>query len=383
MNHADIRSIIPQLTDIRRQLHQIPEIGLSETETSAYIASILESWGYKVERGLAATGLVAVLKRGTGNKAIAFRADFDALPILEETGLSYSSRNPGTMHACGHDGHSTMLLGAAYALAKSGHMDGRVNFIFQPAEENFGGAKLMIEDGLFERFPSDILFALHNMPGQRAGTFATRPGPMMASIDVVTVTITGAGGHGAQPEETVDPVVVGSSVVMALQTLVSRNISPHTPGVLTVGEFHAGTASNIIPDTARLEISMRSLDPITRETLRRRVEQIVRAQAESYGATASLSWQVGYPPTINNPAASEMVQQVVTRAFGAANFEMRSVPLMGSEDCSFMLEKVPGAFVFIGNGESSALHTSTYNFNDDIIENGVAFFCEMAEAYLS
>jgi hippurate hydrolase len=205
----------------------------------------------------------------------------------------------------------------------------------------------------------------------------------MASIDVVTVTISGAGGHGAQPEETIDPIVVGSSVVMSLQTLISRNLSPHAPGVLTVGEFHAGTASNIIPDTARLEISMRALDPLTRDMLRRRVEQIVRAQAESYGATACFSWQVGYPPTINDPAAVAMVQQVVTRAFGAENFEMRSVPLMGSEDCSFMLDKVPGAFVFIGNGESSALHTSTYNFNDEIIGNGVAFFCEMAEAYLS
>jgi hippurate hydrolase len=383
MDQADIRSIIPQLTEIRHHLHQIPEIGLSETETSAYIAGMLEAWGYEVERGLATTGLVATLKRGAGNKAIAFRADFDALPIVEETGLPYSSRNPGTMHACGHDGHSTMLLGAAYALAKSGRVDGRVNFIFQPAEENLGGAKLMIEDGLFERFPSDVLFALHNLPGQKAGTFATRPGPMMASIDVVTVTISGAGGHGAQPEETIDPIVVGSSVVMSLQTLISRNLSPHAPGVLTVGEFHAGTASNIIPDTARLEISMRALDPLTRDMLRRRVEQIVRAQAESYGATACFSWQVGYPPTINDPAAVAMVQQVVTRAFGAENFEIRSVPLMGSEDCSFMLDKVPGAFVFIGNGESSALHTSTYNFNDEIIGNGVAFFCEMAEAYLS
>lgn len=382
LNPTVIRDFLPELVKIRRHLHSIPEIGLSEFKTSDFIAGLLESWGYEVERGFATTGLVATLRRGSGNKAIAFRADMDALPIAEETDLPYASQHEGVMHACGHDGHSAMLLGAAYALAHSGTFDGRVNLIFQPAEENFGGAKLMIEDGLFERYPSDLLFALHNMPGLEAGRFSTRPGPIMASIDAVTVSITGKGGHGAQPEETIDPVVAASSVVMALQSLISRNASPHAPSVLTVGQFHAGTACNIIPDTATLDISMRAIDPDTRAMLRKRTEDIVRAQAQSFGAEASFDWQVGYPPTINDADAVSFVEATLKATLGADAFDIELKPMMGSEDCAFFLEKMPGAYVFIGNGQSSALHTSTYDFNDAILENGAVFFCVLAEKYL-
>jgi hippurate hydrolase len=382
MKRDNIAGILQEVIHIRHRLHQTPEIGLLELDTSAYIAGQLEAWGFKVQKGFAKTGFVASLKRGNSTKAIAFRADIDGLPIVEKTGLVYASRNSGAMHACGHDGHSAMLLGAAYVLAHHGIFDGQINFIFQPAEENAGGAKLMIEDGLFDHYPSDLLIALHNMPGMRAGSFATRVGPMMASIDVVTITIHGVGGHGAQPEEAVDPIVVGSSIVMALQSVVSRNVSPHAPSVITVGQFHAGTASNIIPSTATLDVSMRAVDPETRDLLRNKVEQVARAQAHSFGASASFEWQVGYPPTINGEDAVKLVEQVVTGTFGSHQFEFRSEPMMASEDCSFLLEKVPGAFVFIGNGESSSLHSDTYDFNDDILENGIRFFCAMAEAYL-
>jgi len=382
MRDASLKDFLPQLAEIRHRLHEMPEIGLSEHKTSAYVADLLRSWGFDVTTGLAQTGIVASLRRGNSNRSIGFRADMDALPMQEETGLPYASKHPGAMHACGHDGHTSMLLGAAYALSKADDFNGIVHFIFQPAEENFGGGKLMVDDGLFERFPCEQVFALHNWPGIAAGQFATRPGPMAASIDAVTLTVRGQGGHGAQPETTVDPIVAASSIVMALQTLVSRTQSPHQPSVVTVGAFQSGSASNIIPDTAVLEISMRAMDPVVRAQIRERVEQIATMQAKSFGAEVSFQWHVGYPATINDPNAAEAARDVIVATFGADAFAPLAQPLMGSEDFSFLLEKVPGAFVLIGNGDSAGLHTTQYDFNDDILERGATFFCEMARSIL-
>ena len=383
MSDIDFQGFLPELVGIRHHLHQIPEIGLSEFKTSDFIAAQLQKWGFEITRGLATTGIVATLRAGNSNRAIGFRADFDALPMHEETNLPYASQHPGAMHACGHDGHTSMLLGAAWALSQDKSFSGTVHFIFQPAEENFGGGKLMIDDGLFERFPCERVFALHNWPGIPAGTFATRAGPVAASIDVVTLTVKGKGGHGAQPEMTVDPVVVGSSIVMALQTLVSRNISPHQPSVVTVGAFLSGSASNIIPDTAVLEISMRAMNPKVREEIRERVEQIATFQAKSYGADVSFDWQVGYPATINDANAVDAAKSTIKRHFGEDSFAELDLPLMGSEDFSFLLERVPGAYVLIGNGDSSGLHTTTYNFNDDILERGAMYFYHLARDQLT
>ncbi|KRB55135.1 amidohydrolase [Rhizobium sp. Root708] len=383
MSDIGFQDFLPDLVNIRHKLHQMPEIGLSEFKTSDFIAEQLTKWGFEITRGLATTGIVATLRAGSSNRAIGFRADFDALPMHEETNLPHASQHPGAMHACGHDGHTSMLLGAAWALSRDKSFSGTVHFIFQPAEENFGGGKLMIDDGLFERFPCDQIFALHNWPGIPLGTFSTRSGPIAASIDVVTVTVKGKGGHGAQPEITVDPVVVGSSIVMALQTLVSRNASPHEPAVVTVGAFQAGSASNIIPDTAVLEISMRAMNPVVREEIRERVEQIATFQAKSFGADVQFDWQMGYPATINDPEAVRVAEATIAAHFGDAASTRLPVPLMGSEDFSFLLEKVPGAYVLIGNGESSGLHTTTYDFNDGILERGAMFFYHLAKDHLA
>lgn len=382
MGKFDFSAFLPELINIRHQLHAMPEIGLSEFKTSEFIAQHLQKWGFEVTRGLGQTGIVGTLKRGDSNRSIGFRADFDALPILEETGLPYASLHEGVMHACGHDGHTAMLLGAAYALSQDQDFNGAVHLIFQPAEENFGGGKMMIDDGLFERFPCEQVFAIHNMPGLATGVFSAKAGAMAASIDVLTLTVKGSGGHGAMPELTVDPVVVASSIVMALQTLVSRNISPHQPAVLTVGSFQSGSACNIIPDTAVLELSMRAMDPTVRTALRERVSEIARYQAKSYQAEVQLDWAVGYPATINNTQAYELARDVAITGFGAEAFEELGMPMMGSEDFSFLLEAVPGAYIFLGNGNSSGLHTSRYNFNDEILERGASFFHQMAKSSL-
>ncbi|WOC16121.1 M20 aminoacylase family protein [Pseudochrobactrum sp. MP213Fo] len=382
MGKFDFSAFLPELINIRHQLHAMPEIGLSEFKTSEFIAQHLQKWGFEVTRGLGQTGIVGTLKRGDSNRSIGFRADFDALPILEETGLPYASLHEGVMHACGHDGHTAMLLGAAYALSQDQDFNGAVHLIFQPAEENFGGGKMMIDDGLFERFPCEQVFAIHNMPGLATGVFSAKAGAMAASIDVLTLTVKGSGGHGAMPELTVDPVVVASSIVMALQTLVSRNISPHQPAVLTVGSFQSGSACNIIPDTAVLELSMRAMDPTVRTALRERVSEISRYQAKSYQAEVQLDWAVGYPATINNTQAYELARDVAITGFGADAFEELGMPMMGSEDFSFLLEAVPGAYIFLGNGNSSGLHTSRYNFNDEILERGASFFHQMAKSSL-
>lgn len=383
MDETVFRAFLPELVAIRHRLHQMPETGYEERQTSAFVADLLEGWGLSVTRDIAATGLVATLDRGGDGRAIGLRADMDGLPIIEETGAVYASRTPGMMHACGHDGHTTMLIGAAFRLLHDDDFKGKVHFIFQPAEETAGGAARMIEEGLFERFPCDAVFALHNYPGLAVGRFSARPGAMMAAIDAATLTVRGSGGHGARPEDTVDPVVAASSIVMALQTAVSRNVPPQEAGVITIGAFHAGSACNVIPDEAVLEVSLRATDPTVRDRLCRRFEEIARAQAASFGAEALIAWQVGYPVTMNDPVSVDLAASVIVDTFGADAFEPLNRPMMGSEDFAFMLEKVKGAYLFLGNGDSAGLHSSRYDFNDPLLERGPAFLHALARRFFA
>ena len=374
----EFSSFLPRLIEIRHHLHRNPELGLEEFETSELVARHLDEWGFEVTRGIAGTGVVGSYRKGQGNLTIGLRADMDALPLQEETGLPYSSTIPGRMHACGHDGHTAMLLGAAWLIAHDPGFSGCVHLIFQPAEETVGGAKLMIEDGLFDQFPCDRVFAVHNYPGLDVGRLAVRAGAMSASIDAVTVTVLGKGGHGAFPQDTVDPIVVASSIVLALQSIVARNIDPHEPSVVIVGAIHSGTVSNIIPDSATLEISMRATDPDLRIALRERVTQICQSQAESYGASVQMDWQTGYPAVINDEDATAEARLAARDLFGAEMVEVLERPMMGSEDFSFFAQKVPGAYVFLGNGNSSGLHSNKYDFNDELLEIGARFFHRIA-----
>ncbi|WP_245297389.1 M20 aminoacylase family protein [Rhizobium oryziradicis] len=371
---------------IRRHLHQIPELGLSEFKTSDFVAEKLTEMGYDITRGLAKTGIVATLKNGDSPRSIGIRADFDALPIPEETGVDYVSQHPGLMHACGHDGHTAMLLGAAKILAERRNFDGTIHLIFQPAEENFGGAKLMIEDGLFERFPCDAVFGLHNDPRIPFGQFVFREGPIMASADECKITVIGKGGHGAEPQDAADPIVAGASIIMALQTVVSRNIHPLKSAVITVGAFNSGIASNVIPERSEMAITIRALDAGVRDALETRIRQIAEGQAASYGMRVEIDYQRGYPATVNHKSETDFVRDLAKRFAGNDKvFDMEN-PIMGSEDFAYMLENKPGTYFFLGTQKTAddpQLHHPRYNFNDDIIPTGTTFWVELAEKWLA
>ena len=380
-----ISNYMPEVVANRRHLHQMPEIGLSEFQTSDFVASQLTAMGYALTRGLAKTGIVATLRNGSSEKSIGIRADFDALPILEETGLEYASKIPGVMHACGHDGHTAMLLGAAKILAERRNFDGVVHLIFQPAEENFGGARIMMEDGLFKRFPCDAVFALHNDPGIPFGKFALREGPIMAAVDECKITVNGRGGHGAEPQDTADPIVCGASIIMALQTIVSRNIHPIDPSVITVGGFHAGAASNVIPERAEMVLSIRSFDPKVRDQLEQRIRGLAEGQAASYGMSVTIDYARGYEATINHKAETDFVRDVAVRFAGAENVYEMPRPTMGSEDFAYMLAERPGSYFFLGTARTDndpPLHHPRYDFNDDILPVGTAFWVELVETWL-
>ncbi len=382
---SSIDNAMPELVAIRHDLHAHPELGLEETRTSAFIARHLAELGYEVTTGLSKTGVVGTLRNGNGSRSIGIRADIDALPILEETGLGYASKTPGLMHACGHDGHTTMLLGAARALAERRNFDGTIHLIFQPAEENFGGAKIMMDEGLFEKFPCDAVFALHNEPGLPFGQFALREGPIMAAVDEARITVHGRGGHGAEPQETADPIVCGASIIMALQSIVSRNIHPMDPSVVTVGAFHAGSASNIIPERAEIVVGIRSFDPGVRDELERRIRMIAEAQATSFGMRATVDYLRSYDATINHKAETDFVRDLAVRFAGADKVIDLERPFMGSEDFAYMLQERPGTYFFLGSkvsGDEKPLHHPAYNFNDDLLPIGAAFWTELAEAYL-
>lgn len=377
-------------TALRRDLHQHPEIGFQEFRTSDLVAERLERWGYAVTRGLGGTGVVGQLKCGTGTRRLGLRADMDALPIQESTGLPYASRHAGLMHACGHDGHTAMLLAAAEHLATNGRFDGTLNLIFQPAEESLGGARKMMEDGLFERFPCDAIFAMHNMPGFRQGQLLLREGATMASSENILVHIEGRGGHGAMPHLSADPVVAGSAIVMGLQTIVSRNVAPLQMAVITVGAFQSGVANNVIPQSAMLKLSVRALDRGVRELLRRRIVELVEAQATSFGVQARVEFLPGYPVLVNTPEETALAREVAIALVGADHVVQQTEPLTGSEDFAYMLEAVPGSYLFIGNGDEASgghgacmVHNPNYDFEDRNIPIGAAFWVKLTERYLT
>jgi len=375
-----------EIVAIRHDIHRHPELAYEETRTSDLVAERLAAWGYEVHRGLGKTGVVGTLTRGDGTRRIGIRADMDALPIHETTNLPYASVHPGKMHACGHDGHTAMLLGAAKALAEAPSFDGTVHLIFQPAEEGQAGARRMIEDGLFRRFPCDAVFGMHNMPGYPEGKLVFRPGPFLAAVDRFDVTIEGIGGHGAVPHKTVDPVVVAASTVMALQTIVARNIDPQLPAVVTVGAIKAGEAANVIPAEAEMRLSVRSLDPEVRMALRRRIAALITAQAESYGATARVRLHEGYPVLVNHAKETAFAAQVAEELVGPENVETSPAPLMGSEDFAYMLEELPGCYLLIGNGAgegSCMVHNPGFDFNDRCIAIGSRYWKHLVERYLA
>ncbi|OMQ20790.1 M20 aminoacylase family protein [Serratia oryzae] len=373
---------------LRQHIHQHPELGYKEQQTADLVAEKLAAWGYQVTRGLGVTGVVGTLKKGDSQRAIGIRADMDALPIVENTGLPYSSVHHGIMHACGHDGHTAMLLGAAHYLADHPSFNGTLNLIFQPAEEGLAGAQKMMDDGLFEQFPCDAIFAMHNMPGFPEGQFVFGEGAFMASSDNVTIRIHGKGGHGAMPKGTVDAVVVGSSIVMALQTIVSRNLGAQEPGVITVGSFQSGIANNVIADSAVLKLSVRALDPAIRDVLEERITTLVKAQAAAFGATVSIDYVRSYPVLVNNPEMTQFAKQVALNMLGEQHSDQVidiPEPLMGSEDFAFMLQQRPGSYLLLGNGageNSCMVHNPGYDFNDGIITRGIAYWSALTQAFL-
>ena len=378
-----------EFISLRRDIHRHPELAFEEHRTAALVADKLEAWGYAVERGTGGTGVVGTLVRGQGKKRLGIRADMDALPIDEASGAEWASAHAGVMHACGHDGHTAMLLAAARHLVEQGSFDGTLHLIFQPAEEGGGGALRMMADGLFERFPCEAVFAMHNMPGIEQGHLVLREGAAMASSDYATITLTGVGGHGAMPHRAADPIVAAASIVMALQTIVSRNIDPLHAAVVTVGALHAGKANNVIPASATLELSVRALDREVRATLERRIKTLVAAQAESLGVKAQIDWKPGYAVLVNTPAETAFAREVAIELVGAEQVTLQGPPVTGSEDFAFMLERVPGSYLLIGNGIDSApgeggcmVHNPGYDFNDHNVAIGSAYWVLLAERFL-
>ncbi|MFS8046307.1 M20 aminoacylase family protein [Rhizobium sp. BR 314] len=381
---TDFEPMKAELIGIRQHLHANPELSFEEAETARFVAEKLDAWGYEVTRNVGGHGVVARLTSGAGKKSIAIRADMDALPILEQTGRPYASKTPGKMHACGHDGHTTMLLGAAEHLARTRRFNGTVNLIFQPAEEAgvISGAQAMIEDRLFERFPFDAIFGLHNHPGAPEGSWLMRSGPMMAAADTVEITITGKGGHASRPHLTIDPIVVACNLVVSLQTVVARSIDPTQTAVVTVGSIHAGEASNVIPESARMALSVRSFDPKIRELLETRIRQLTQSVAEGYGASVDINYIRGYPVVVNSETETELARTVAEELVGADKVSTCNL-IPGSEDFAYFLEHKPGSFLRLGNGVNSpVLHSAKYDFADESLTAGAAMWARLTERYL-
>jgi amidohydrolase len=381
-----IRGFHPELTAIRRDIHAHPELGFEEQRTSELVARKLAEWGIEVHRNIGGTGVVGVLRRGNGQASVGLRADMDALPMQEDNAeLDYRSGTAGRMHACGHDGHTTMLLGAARYLAQSGDFNGTVNFIFQPAEEGLGGAEAMIRDGLFRRFPCNFVYGMHNRPGLPVGQFAIRPGPMMAGGAFFDIAITGRGSHGARPEGSIDPVLVACHITAALQSIVARNVPPADTAVLSVTRISGGDAYNVIPQTAILAGTARTFRGETMDLVRDSMTRIASGVAQAFGATAEVDFRYLFHPLVNDAAETASMAQAAQAVVGDAQVNTNGPAVMASEDFSAMLEEVPGAFINIGNGDtvgSCQVHNPAYDFNDDAIPFGVALWSSLAEQKL-
>jgi len=379
-------NLLPEITAWRRHLHQNPELDYDVHQTAAFVATRLREFGVdEVVEGIGRTGVVGVIKgrQQSSGKTIGLRADMDALPIMEASGAEWSSQTPGKMHACGHDGHTAMLLGAARALADSREFDGSVIVIFQPAEEGGGGGRAMVEDGLMERFSIDEVYGLHNMPGVPIGNFAIRPGPLMACTDEFEILITGKGGHAAMPHVCVDTVVVASHVVLALQSIVSRNVTPTDPLVVSVTTVQVeGDAFNVLPQTVHMRGTIRAFEEPVRQMAKQRLVELAQATALAYGATASVDVHEGYPATVNDAERTVFAADVARAVAGDSQVDDNRRPVMGAEDFSYMLIERPGAFIFMGNGDSASLHHPEYDFNDEAIQHGCNYWIQLAETSL-
>ena len=375
-----IADFAEDMTTWRRHLHTIPELSFDCPKTAAFIKERVQEFGVdEIHEGIAQTGIVAIINGKGEGPTVGLRADFDALPIEEETGVEYASTHAGKMHACGHDGHTAMLLGAAKYMVETRNFAGRVALIFQPAEEEGGGAQVMCQEGMMDRFDIAEVYGIHNFPGAEEGAFYTRPGAIMAAVDSFTITINGRGGHGAMPHETADPVVAACGMVTAIQTIISRNTQSGAEKVISVTQIHTGTASNIIPDMAMINGTVRTFDVETRDTIMRRMGEIVQGQAASYGVEAELDYEEGYPATVNSEAQTAFAAGVARGLVGEGKVDDDFAKVAGAEDFSYMLEERPGSYLFLGAGPGAGLHHPKFNFNDEISPVGASFFAQLVE----
>ena len=390
-----IDSIVTQaagIAAVRRDIHAHPELCFEEVRTADVVAAKLTEWGIPIHRGLGTTGVVGIIKNGTSSRAVGLRADMDALPLQEFNTFAHASKNEGKMHACGHDGHTAMLLAAAQHLAKNRNFDGTVYLIFQPAEEGGGGAREMIKEGLFEQFPMDAVFGMHNWPGYKVGQFAVSPGPVMASSNEFKITIHGKGSHAALPHNGIDPVPVACQIVQGFQTIISRNKKPVDAGVISVTMIHAGAATNVVPDSCEMQGTVRTFSLEVLDMIEQRMQLVAENIATAFGARCEFSFRRNYPPTVNHPNEAEFARRVMAEIVGEANV-LPQEPTMGAEDFAFMLQEKPGAYCFIANGDGAhremghgagpcTLHNPSYDFNDDLIPLGATYWVRLAEQWL-
>jgi amidohydrolase len=383
----------PEMAALRRDLHAHPELCFEEVRTADLVAAQLTAWGIPVHRGLGTTGVVGIVKAGTSDRALALRADMDALPMQERNTFAHTSQHPGKMHACGHDGHTAMLLGAAQYLAQHRNFDGTVYLVFQPAEEGGGGAREMIKEGLFEKFPVEAVFGMHNWPGSAAGTFAASTGPVMASSNEFKITIRGKGGHAAMPHNAIDPVVVASQLVLGFQTIISRNVKPIDAAVISVTMVHAGEATNVIPNHCELQGTVRTFSLDVLDLVEQRMRDMAEHTCAASGASCDFEFKRNYPPTINSARETEFARQVMASIVGEDKVLVQE-PTMGAEDFSFMLQAKPGCYSFIANGEGDhrvmghgggpcMLHNPSYDFNDELLPLGATYWVRLTEQWLA
>ncbi|MGX9221630.1 M20 aminoacylase family protein [Massilia varians] len=388
-----ILAYLPELQEIRRDLHAHPELCYEEQRTADVVAAKLTEWGIPIVRGLGVTGVVGIVKNGTSGRAIGLRADMDALPMQEINGFAHASRHPGKMHACGHDGHTAMLLGAAQHLAQHRNFDGTVYLIFQPAEEGGGGARRMMDEGLFEQFPMDAVYGMHNWPGIPEGHFGVVAGPMMASSNEFRVSVRGKGAHAAQPHRGIDPVMVAVQIAQAWQTIVSREKNPLESAVLSITQIHAGSATNVIPDEAELVGTVRTFSYEVLDLIQRRMEEIATGVAAAFNASVDFNFKRNYPPLINHPEQTAFAVEAMRAVVGADRVDTKVEPTMGAEDFAFMLQEKPGCYVFLGNGDGAhragghglgpcQLHNTSYDFNDNLLPIGASYWVRLVEMSL-